>query len=88
MTNLGWLLRKNSRGEFVLQLYTKGDPFPPIEREGALIFDSLEDAVNEFARQGLIRTVDNGIKLEIDTVTYSPYSRVKPVLNREALFIW
>ena len=71
-----------------MQLHTKGEPYPSIEREGSLVFASLEEAVNEYARQGLHATVDEGIMIRTDTITYSPYQKPTPVSHHEALYIW
>lgn len=47
----GYVIRENSEGEYVLQMYSgSADDFPPIDAQGAIRCRSLEEAVLVYAQ--------------------------------------
>lgn len=48
----GWLLRKNTKGKFVLQHYfASADHLPDVDSEHALQYDTLEEAMADYEKR-------------------------------------
>lgn len=48
----GWVIRRNSKGKYVLQMYfASDDEFPDVNEDEDKGYDTLEEAVRAYAEQ-------------------------------------
>lgn len=67
----GWILRRNTRDEFVLQSYFASDEmYPPIDDPKAQVFKSLEGALGYYERHDAY--TEYGLTVNILIVTEKP----------------
>ena len=67
----GYILRKDLRGKFVLQMFfASADDYPAINRAGALKFDTLEEAVDHYYEKGYFS--EYGLLIQASPVTPDP----------------
>ena len=65
----GWVLRRNARGKFVLQMYfASEDTYPEIDDHKAQVFDTLEEAVNWFETKAGYS--EYGLTTQVQALTY------------------
>ena len=65
----GWILRRNARGKFVLQMYFASiDEYPPIDDPKAKIFDTLDEAIAWFETEADYS--EYGLTSKIAALTY------------------
>lgn len=76
----GYLIRENSQGKFVFQMYFQSDDeYPSIDDDRALTFDTLQEAVDYYGRHMHDECVsEHGLKIDIDLQPGNFYPLLRP----------